>query len=357
MKILEIGLTDKIGGMEMYFHNYYYYFEKDFHFDFIDMYNGLYFADEYQKNGSKVITVPFFKANPVKCFFAIRKAIKTGDYDAVHINMLSTANIVPFLAAKMSGTKVIVHSHNSDVPSGKIRQILHRINQPVIGKLADARFACSDLAGKWMFKNKPFRIIPNAMDISKYAFNEETRKEIRDMFNIGDSFVLGHVGRFQEQKNHKYIVKIFDAYHKKNKNSKLMLVGQGELQNEIKADLTSLGLIDDVIIINESNEVEKLYQAMDVFILPSLFEGLSLVAIEAQLSGLPCLFSDTLTKETKITNNVEFIGIDDCNIEVWSNEIKAYQEKNNSRICKLLNESFNISKSIKCFENSFESVK
>ncbi len=350
MKILEIGLTDKIGGMEMYFHNYYYHFSKDFQFDFIDMYNGLYFFDEYKAHGSKVITVPFFKSNPIKCFFAIRKAIKTGKYDAVHINMLSTANIIPTLAAKFSRTKVIIHSHNSDIPSGKARQILHKINRPIICMLADKRFACSELAGKWMFKNKHFDIIPNAMDIGKYKYNEQTRKEVRDKYSIGDSFVLGHVGRFQEQKNHRYLVDVFDAYHRINNNSKLMLIGQGELQEEIKSKLTSLGLIDDVIFINESNEVEKFYQAMDVFVFPSLFEGFGMVAVEAQLSGLPCISSKYVCRDTEITDNAQYIGIDESDINNWCSMIDNYSNSVMDRTININTAKFDIYSAVKVFE-------
>ncbi len=350
MKILEIGMTDKLGGTEMYFYNYYHKFNESFHFDFIDMYNGMYFAGEYEKNGSKIIKVPFFKKHPLKCFFSIRKAVS--DYDLVHINTLSAANIVPLLAAKSKGKTVAVHCHNSGMPVGAARRLLHKINKPVINLLADKRFACSELAGKWLFGDKPFTVIPNAMDFEKYAFNEEIRKETREKYGFGNATVLGHVGRFQEQKNHKYLVKIFSEYHKLDPDSKLMLVGQGELFDEIKNKLDGLGLLKDVVFIKESREPEKLYQAMDVFVFPSLFEGLSLVAIEAQLSGLKCLFSDTISRETQISNNVEFIGIEEKDISVWVNEI--LQKRDSGRAEKLPEKEsvFNIENGIKVFEEA-----
>lgn len=349
MKILEVGMSSHIGGVETYFHNYYYKFSPEFHFDFIALNGEMCFSDEYQKNGSKVFSVPNFKRNPISYYFKLKKILKDGNFDAIHVNMLSLANVLPVIAGHFSKTKVIVHSHNSGTPAGLARKILHKVNKPFLF-LADERFACSELAGKWMFGSKSFKIIPNAMAVSEFAFNEAVRNDVRREYGIEDSFVVGHVGRYQEQKNHRYIVKIFNEYHKLSPDSKLMLVGGGELFDGIHRELKSLGLLDDVIFIEKSSEVEKLYQAMDVFILPSLFEGLSLVAVEAQLAGLPCVFSDTLTRETKMSDNVSFVSIEDNDVDKWCTEIDKYSKASIVRTENIKAEKYDIVLAVKIFE-------
>ena len=198
MKILEIGMGANLGGIETYFHNYYNYISEDFHFDFIDKDGGLFFADEYISNGSTVYHMPDFKAHPLKYYNKIKRIIKNGKYDVVHINMLSAANVLPIIAGYLSKAKVIAHSHNSGVPRGFSRRVLHTINKPLLN-LADTRIACSKCAGKWMFGKKDFTVIPNAIDLSVFCLNNNARLEYRDQLKFAkNDLVIGHVGRFAQ---------------------------------------------------------------------------------------------------------------------------------------------------------------
>ena len=311
MKILEIGMGANLGGIEVYFHNYYSRLYKDFKFDFTDKDGGLFFSDEYIANGSIIYHMPDFNKHPIEYFIALRKAIKAGKYDSVHINMLSLANILPVIAGKLSKTKVIIHSHNAGVPSGFFRKALHSINKMFI-VFADKRLACSESAGKWMFGKKDFTVIANAIDLSVFKHNENIRCDFRNKLGYkADDLVIGHVGRFAEQKNHDFIIDIFSELHKLNNQYKLLLIGDGELKESIQERAYKAGLSDYVTFTGSVNNVQDFMQAIDLFILPSLFEGLPVTGIEAQACGLPCVFSTNVTNEVRITDNVEFVSLKD----------------------------------------------
>ena len=311
MKILEVGMGANLGGIETYFHNYYKHFSKDFHFDFTDKEDGLAFSDEYTADGCIIYHMPDFKKQPISYFFKLTHILKDGGYDAIHINMLSAANILPVIAGRFTKTKVIVHSHNSGTPSGFSRKLLHYINKPLL-KFADVYLACSNLAGEWLFGNKHFTVIPNAIDSSVFNVNNNKRTEYRAKLGFSENnYVIGHVGRFAEQKNHTFIIDVFSELHKKSDNYKLLLVGDGELKENILNKVTELGLTNSVVFTGNVSNVQDYMQAMDLFVLPSLFEGLPVTGVEAQACGLSCMFSDTITNELKITENVEFVSLED----------------------------------------------
>ena len=320
MKILEVGMGPNIGGIEMYFHNYYRHFSKDFFFDFINKDGGLAFSDEYAADGCSIYHMPSFKKQPVRYFSKLTRILKDGGYDAIHINMLSAANILPVFAGRFTKTKVIVHSHNSGTPSGFSRKVLHYINKPLLN-FADIYLACSNLAGRWMFGNKQFTVISNAIDLTVFNVNNDKRSKYRKELGLSENdYVIGHVGRFAEQKNHAFIIETFLELQEKSKNYKLLLVGDGELKESIINKFAELGLSDSVIFTGNVSNVQDYMQAMDLFILPSLFEGLPVTGVEAQACGLPCVFSDTITTEIKITDNVEFASLD--NKDKWIETIE-----------------------------------
>ncbi|MCR5530612.1 MAG: glycosyltransferase [Lachnospiraceae bacterium] len=357
MRILEVGLTAHIGGMETFFHNYFLFFSPGFHFDFIGTEDGLCFSDEYLANGSNVYLLPRFKKHPIRYYLRLRKIIKNGQYDLVHINMLSAANILPLLATKSVGKKVVVHSHNNDTPSGLIRKALHVINTPIVRICSNGRFACSKAAGKWMFGKAQFDVIPNAVDASRFSFNEQIREKTREKYNLGDAFVIGHVGRFQEQKNHKFIVKLFAEYHRINPKSKLLLIGDGELFNDIKEGLEAANAIQNTVFIRETKSIEEYYQAMDLLVFPSLFEGFGTVAIEAQFSGLPCLLSEFVCRDTEISDRVKYLGIEDKDIPQWIKEIELISQEKLNRLPVFKNNDYDVHKAIHHFEECLRRIR
>ena len=177
-----------------------------------------------------------------------------------------------------------------------------------------------------MFDDRTFErgkvtIINNAIDLDKFKYSEKLRKEKRKELGIkDDTLVIGHIGRFVTQKNHTFLIDIFNELHKENKDSLLMLVGQGPLQYEIKEKVKSLGLENSVLFLGQRDDVNRLYQAMDVFCLPSLYEGLPVVGVEAQANGLLCILSDEMTKETKVLNSTVFLSLNKTASE-WANSI------------------------------------
>lgn len=230
-----------------------------------------------------------------------------------------TISAVYFRIAKKYGRITIGHSHctPSGVKSVKNRLLLFLISK--IEKYSDYCFACSELAGRWLFPNKTFKVLNNAIDSTRFKFNATVRDEVRKEMKLEDDFVVGTVGRIMYQKNPLGIVDIFKAIHDRKDNAKLLWIGNGPMRTDAEKRIQEYGLQDSVIMTGVRSDVQRLMQAMDVFILPSFYEGLPVVAIEAQTSGLHCFCSDTVTHEAKITERCYFLPLNDP--ERWADEI------------------------------------
>lgn len=335
MKILVFGLGPILGGVEKQFYNNYYILKNNgIKCDFVTPYNHIAYEKEFESSGSKVYKVSNMKRHPARYTHEIGVILREDGYDGVYVNMLSAANIVPLKVAKRYGIPmVIAHAHNDHVPTGLLRKVMHSRNVRRIPRYANAYFACSGAAGRWLFPNvaqEEIIIVPNAIPADAFMYDEERRRKIREQYGITpDTFLLGHVGRFQEQKNHQFLTCLFKRYHAINPKSKLMLVGEGELKEKIRAQVRADGLRDDVIFVDPTNAVEQFYMAFDCFLFPSLFEGLGIVGLEAQAAGLPVLASDTLTKELNVTGAVEYLPLSD--MDIWVDELdKVHGQCNDS---------------------------
>lgn len=345
-------------GVETVIMNYYRHLDHSkVQFDFIcDEDSTRIPYDEIKKLGGRVFLVPKYQNLP-KYLKALEKLFKESQYCIVHSN-LSTLSVFPLSVAKKVGVPIrIAHSHSTSNPKEWKRNLIKNILRPFSKRYATDYFACSEVAGRYLFGNKAFdrgevKIIHNAIDIDKFKFDEVARKKLRKEFGIKDStIVIGHVGRFVQQKNHTFLVDVFKEYHKKNPDSKLLLVGSGPLEDKIKKKVEKLGLKDSVLFLGQRDDINKLYSAMDVFCLPSLYEGLPVVGVEAQAAGLPCVFSDKITNDTVITkdttlsklelkkwliilNNIELEPrnakiLDDFNIKISvSDLVKLYRSEN-----------------------------
>ncbi len=239
MRILQVGLSHNPGGVESFVMNYYRELVKyDVQFDFICMYDTLAYEEEIKSLGGMVFYVSNVKKHPVRFRRELLKILKNTNYDVIHVNMLSAANIVPLIVGKKAQvSKVIAHSHNSSTP-GILRNLLHCFNKPRILRYATDFFACSEVAGEWLFaketmQSERFHVIHNALHVEKFFYQESIRQEIRKKLNVEDKFVIGHVGRFEEQKNHGFLVDIFYEIAKERKDAVLLLVGDGELKEQI----------------------------------------------------------------------------------------------------------------------------
>lgn len=261
----------------------------------------------------------------------IRKVCQKNNIQILHYNADSPADLMNIIAAKMGGVKyVTIHSHNAGFgTAGKGIRILSRISKPFIPRYCDTFYGCSDLAARFLFPHKiivggNYAVLPNAIELEKYDFNRKVREETRERLGIQDKFVIGHAGRFSDQKNHTFLLDIFQKVHEMDRNTLLLLFGVGELMEPMKQKAKRLGISSAVMFCGASKEMNKMWQAMDVFVMPSLHEGMPVTGIEAQASGLPCIFSDTITKEVGITENTEFLSLKESPA-FWAKRVLNYR--------------------------------
>lgn len=331
------------GGVEAVVMNYYRYIDRTkIQFDFIcdnDSTNIPY--KEIEELGGKVILIPPYQ-KVFKYHRELKKVLKDGNYKIVHSH-INTLSVFSLFAAKCAGVPVrIAHSHSTTNKKEWKKNIVKIILRPFTKLVATDYMACTEHAGRWMFGNKNFDngkiyILNNAIDLDKFKYNEKIGSKIRKDLNISkDTVVIGHIGRFVAQKNHTQLIDIFNDYHKKNNNSILMLIGQGPLMEEIKEKVNNLGLNDCVIFLGQKDNVNEYYNAMDLFLFPSLYEGLGMVVIEAQVNGLPCVVSDEVPKIAKISDNIKFISIKDSGLR-W---VSILEDLNNSSRNKSNNTAF-----------------
>ena len=275
-------------------------------------------VEKVENSGCRVVSIPYRKNNIVKYFFALYRYILKEKIDVVHVHGSSAIMSIELVAAWLAGCKVrIAHSHNTTCENQKADKIL----RPVFNRNYTTAFACGQDAGRWMFGKRKFTIIPNGRNLKKYEYDSKKRIEYRNILGIpSDTLVIGHVGRFNRQKNHEYLVHVFGEVYKKKRNSYLVLIGTGEKVGEIKNLVKELELENNVIFTGVIENVSDYLSAFDIMLLPSLYEGLPLVVIEWQIAGLPCIVSDTVTKECAITSLVKFESIKK-EPEVWANEV------------------------------------
>lgn len=283
-----------------------------------------------ENSGCKVVLIPYRKKNVVKYFWTLYYYIVKEKIDIVHVHGSSAIMSIELVAAKLAGCKVrIAHSHNTTCENQRIDKIL----RPIFNRSYTTAFACGQDAGRWMFGKRDFTIIPNGRNLKRYEYDIERRSEYRNRLGISsDALVIGHVGRFNRQKNHEYMIRIFSEVYKEERNSYLVLVGTGEKVDEIRKLVRKLKLEKNVIFTGVIENISDYLSAFDVMLLPSLYEGLPLVVIEWQIAGLPCIVSDTITKECKITPLVKFKSIEK-EAEAWANDIRnlALQDRNDNK--------------------------
>ena len=284
-------------------------------------------------NGSTIYYVTPRGENPIKNKFEIARILKENKYDIVHSHMDAAGYFFLKQAKKVGVPLCISHSHNtaSDKLHNPFKRIIYKIiHKMCIKKLSnvtDVRIACSMKAGNWLFKGTNFIVLNNAIDINKYSYNEQLREKIRKELNIKNEIVIGHVGRFTLQKNHELLIEIFENLLKIIPEAKLILIGIGELLDTIKHKVNILGIEKNVIFLGSCNNVNELMNAFDVFLLPSLYEGLPVAGIEAQASGLPCIISSTVSTEIKLSENVKLLSLD-TPISEWVDTIVKFSKSN-----------------------------
>lgn len=338
IRVLHSELQSNIGGIEAFLLNLTKTIDRtNLQFDFLMRGNNSYLENTLKNYGANIYKVPSGMSNYYKF---VKIILVKNNYDFVHVHKNSAANIVlPLMVKKYTNAKLIVHSHNTSPSSGsRVAIMLHKINKNKLMRLSDYRFACSDTAAAWMFghdyKDEQVKIIKNGIILKDYVYNPEMRNKVRTDLRLTNKFVIGHVGAFREQKNHKFLLKLFSQLN--IPNAELVLVGEGPLKEEMKRYAKELGIQDKVLFLGSRNDVNNLLQAFDVFAMPSLWEGLGIAAIEAQTSGLPTLVSTNFPTDVKVTNQLYFLPLQ---IQIWIKKINEIEENskkrpNNSEIIK-----------------------
>lgn len=323
IRILHIVTTMNRGGLETMLMNYYRHIDHSkVQFDFlVHRKEESNYDAEIKHLGGRIYHIS--KLDPISHKYKddLDTFLRThSEYKIIHSH-LDCMSGIPLKEAKKCGIPVrIAHAHSSN-QTKDIKYILKLFYKRNIIKNANYLFACGDEAGKWMFNVDDFKVINNAIDAKNYIYNVDKRKKVRKEFDLGeDSTVIGHVGRFMTPKNHLFIIDIFNKIHTTNPNTYLMLVGEGNLKESIIEKVRCLGLDDYVIFTGLRSDVNELLQAMDVFLFPSLYEGLPVSIVEAQAAGLPCLISDKVPIECKKTDLVYQLNLDDS-IDVWADKV------------------------------------
>jgi glycosyltransferase EpsF len=357
-----IGNVSK-DGVEAVVTNYYRAIDKSrIQFDFIIHEDSpAKLPDDILGMGCRVHKVPPYKRLPAY-IKALERIFRDGRYEVVHSHM-NALSVFALYAAKRAGVPVrIAHSHSTGGKGEFLRNMMKSSLRPFSKVYATHYFACSEHAGRWLFGDKAFqggkvKIIRNTIRVEKFKYNEEARNRVRDELGLNGKLVVGHVGRFTPQKNQTFLLDVFQEMLKRAPESVLMLVGGGDLLEQAKAKADRLGLSDSVMFLGMRDDVHELYQAMDVFVLPSLYEGLPVSGLEAQCAGLPCVFSSDVSVESNVGGSIEFITLA-LGSKQWSNQVALNLNRNNRQINSdcFLNFYWNIDICAKELENFYHCI-
>lgn len=334
----------------------------DIHFDLLFQYEpNPQILERFNEAGINCIQIPDKVHHPLKHLWTMFRIFRKGDYNVVHSHLDWFMNsYVCFLAMLAGIKKRIAHHHQAYHPTNPLLILLCALMRIPCKLFATHWLACGEAAaingwGKRTFEKSKVTIPPNAIDPERFMYNEAARNEIRKKYGIAeDDFVIGHVGRFYPQKNHDFLIDVFSEVHKQDPNSKLLLLGDGPLQEKIKQKIESLDLLNAVIFAGLQKDVAPFYNAMDVFCFPSLWEGLPLTLVEAQYSGLPCVVSDAVPKETVITDWVFPLPIE--NVKPWREKLESLSVVIDRKNPQIKNERFDIRKCYKMLESFYQIV-
>lgn len=301
--------------------------------------------DELKANGSKYFNLGNRKKQLLQYLKNLKMVLKNNHYDIVHVNGNSATMTIELMAAYTAGIKRrIAHVHNTTCDYMALNKLL----KPIFKRCYTDACACSQKAGEWMFSNGKYEVLNNAIDLERYCFDSNQREKVREQYNIlATDKVIGHVGKMVRQKNHEFILDVFEEMLKKDAQWKLMLVGDGVLREKLEERAKERGIREKIIFCGMKNNTEKYYSAFDVIVFPSFWEGLPLSLIEAQASGLGGVISDLITSEVCISNGICQKSLSE-DAFAWSNAVLSfYQEdrKNKSELnCQSLREAgFDIS--------------
>lgn len=338
MRRILIGpiMDGNAGGIDRYILNLYHRTSsEDIQFDFFTNEISESLQSELASKNARLFEVPSL-TNPLGQYKAYLSIFKQNKYDTAYFNFSTALGFLGPMAAQKCGVqKIVIHAHATgcDIANPykrKLQVLLHKACKSFLYRFGTDFYACSSLAGEWMFpnnivKSEHFQIVKNAIDIEQFVFDPALREHMRQDLQLTDSFVIGHIGNFVYAKNHIFLLNVFQRLHKKIPDAKLLLVGDGPLYQTVLNSAKQMDLEQDIILVGRKKSNAYL-QAMDVFAFPSNFEGLGIVAIEAQAAGLPCICSNRVPKETGATDLCTFLPIDTKEaLQLWVDKLTDLQ--------------------------------
>lgn len=355
IRILQCVNNMNRAGLETMLMNYYRHIDRDLvQFDFLTHRpeRGDY-DDEIEQLGGRVYYAPRLYPQNYPAYFSYMKRFfaEHPEYRIVHSH-IDAMSYLPLLAAKKAGIPVrIAHSHSTAIDRD-FKYLLKQYFRMRLPYTTNTYMTCGTEAGKFLFGDRNSILIPNAVDAGNFHFDAEVRQKKRQQLGLRDEFVIGHVGRLTHLKNHRKLIKIFAVIEKICPDSRLMLVGTGEKESEIREQVKALGLEQKVMLLGSRSDVSELYQVMDVFVLPSLFEGVPVVGIEAQFADLPCIFSENVPGEVAFNPKATFVGLQEP-AERWADIILQTKSAKREIICS---DHYDIRRAYKILQDYYLSV-
>lgn len=361
-RILHVLNELNMGGIQAFLMNVYRNIDKDqFQFDFLidDKPKG-FFEDEILSLGGKIYRVTPRKKSIYKNKKDLNEFFKKHkEYECIHFHCSNLSYIEPLIAAKKNNVPVrIMHSHSTNLPNNIVHKVLHKMHKQKLKLIVTDFLACSDLAGKWLYEGviKPEEIIliKNGIKTDDYIYNQELHNIYRKKLNIESNVVFGNVGRFCEAKNHMFLLETFNRIKDRIPEAVLLLVGDGELNEQVSKKINELKLQDKVQMLGARSDVPDILQALDCIVMPSKWEGFPVALLEEQAAGLPCFVSDTVTTQAKINSNVYYLPLKD-GADKWADFIcNHYNQQNritNADVIK--NKGFDISNTVERLEEIY----
>ncbi len=319
-RILCILSSLDAGGAETFLMKIYRALSHDeYQLDFIVSVGDGCYTKEVLDRGGKIYKIPERTKDLKGALNGIKTVVKENKYDTVLKLGENSLAVFDMIAAKRGGAKVLaVRSCNAPTGLSFKSRCIHSFFKPLLNNVTNVKIAPSKLAADFMFgKSAKVTLLNNGVDLNIFRFSSQDRENIREEFDIADKFVVGHVGRFHEQKNHRYLLEVFKEMLKDRSDAVLLMVGTGAREAQVRSWVCELGLEDHVIFAGQRFDIPKLLSAMDVFVFPSLYEGMPNTVIEAQATGLPCVIADTITKEANITGLVRYLPLD-LSVSEWA---------------------------------------
>ena len=344
------------GGAETFMMKIFRELPQDYKIDFIVSTTTGYYENEVQKLGGKIYRIPLRTKHPLAVFKDIKNIVRNNKYNYVLKLCDTPIGYFDLLAAKKGGAKKIcIRSCNASSSESTAKHLINTVLRPAFNRISNVKLAPSRLAAEYTFGKKEVdngkvHLLKNAVDLNKYQYSSEGRKRIRKEYGIKDNqIVIGHIGRFNYQKNHSFLLEIFREIKNENNSAGLLLVGDGEKKKEICDKAKRIGIYDNIIFTGIRSDIPELLSAMDVFLFPSFFEGMPNTIIEAQAVGIPCVLSDTITAEADVTGLLTYVPLHN-NPYDWKNAVlKSLKRERIDTKENMIQAGYEISNSVKEF--------